>query len=334
MTGLPLLTSSRLRTFRDCARKHQLQYVEGWRPAKEPEYFRVGTLLHLGLEAWWKAPDDLEGIDGALDAALAAVHGKAADPFEQARVETMLRGYHAAWASDRPRYEVLAVECEFTAPLLNPQTWRPSQTWQLAGKIDAIVRRHADGQVLVIEHKSASEDVQGEDSNYWTKLAIDPQVSAYVLGAEALGYKVDEILYDVLVKPRQRQLLATPVEARKYRADGALYANQREHDETPEAYRERIENVVMNDLGRFFVRRPIPRAASQLEEFLSDAWAQGGAMRDAEKLGRAPKNPEACARYGMCPWWLLCSTGARPEEYPAEFARSENVNPELSEVSK
>lgn len=48
----PLLTSSRLRCFRTCARLHHLTYVEGWRPKTEPEYFRIGTLIHSGLEAW------------------------------------------------------------------------------------------------------------------------------------------------------------------------------------------------------------------------------------------------------------------------------------------
>ena len=50
-----LLTSSRMRAFRDCPRLHRYLYVEGWRPVRDSEALRFGTLFHLGLEAWWLA---------------------------------------------------------------------------------------------------------------------------------------------------------------------------------------------------------------------------------------------------------------------------------------
>ena len=46
-----LLTSSRMRAFRDCPRLHRYLYVEGWRPVRDSEALRFGTLFHLGLDA-------------------------------------------------------------------------------------------------------------------------------------------------------------------------------------------------------------------------------------------------------------------------------------------
>lgn len=330
-----LLTNSRLRCFRECSRKHQLAYVDGWRPAVEPEALRFGSLIHTALEQYWLTilsnQASVFPTSRCVDNALEAIRGRAADLFEQARADEMVRGYAARWlAEDYASYEVLAVEPQFETPLWNPMTNAESRTWRLAGKIDAIVKRRADQRKIVVEHKTSSEDIS-DGSNYWPKLALDHQCSIYALGAESLGHSVDEIMYDVLLKPAQRPLKATPVEERKFTKEGVLYKNQREFDETPDEYRLRVREAIMSDLSRYFQRRAIPRTMSQIREFLIDAWQQGRAMRDMELDGYSPRNPEACHRFGTCQFWSLCSTGADPAELPGEFVKKDSVNPELEE---
>jgi hypothetical protein len=328
-----LLTSSRLRSFRDCPRLHHYKYVEGYRPVRESEALRFGTLFHRGLEVWWATRQcHAEGLhldDVPLDSALVEIRGLAADPFEQARVEELLRGYDRAWGEEAGKYEVLGVERPFEAALLNPASWRASATWRLAGKVDLLLRRREDGRVLVCEHKTTSESIEDPAAAYWAKLQMDAQISAYVVGAEALGHQVTDILYDVALRPAQRPLLATPPENRKYRKDGALYAGQREVDETPEDYRARVRGAIEESPSRFFQRRVVPRTESQIRDFLADAWMQGRVMRDSERLGLAPRNPDACHRFGTCVFWQACSSGLGPEAFPHEYVRHEDVNPEL-----
>jgi hypothetical protein len=329
-----LLTSSRLRCFRTCARLHHLRYVEGWTPRKESEALRFGSLFHKGLEAWWGtvATGDLDGAQ--LMVALAAVAGFAIDPYEQVRVNELLRGYDLAWRADASQYEVLGVEVAYTAPLLNPATnLARSRTWQLAGKIDAIVRRRADGHVLVVEHKTTIEEIASDADHYWSTLALDHQISGYVIGAEARGHRVDEILYDVARKTGLRPLRATAPEARKYTKDGRLYANQREADETVDEYRARVRAEIEGDLSRYFARRSIPRTESQVRDFLFDAWQQGRSMRELELAGYAPRNPEACHRFGTCAFWQVCSTGTHPADHVNDYDQVNNVNPELGKES-
>ena len=53
---LPLLTNSSARTFRRCPEEYRLKYEEGLTPVGErAKALRIGTLVHAGLEAWWKA---------------------------------------------------------------------------------------------------------------------------------------------------------------------------------------------------------------------------------------------------------------------------------------
>lgn len=351
-TELALYTASRSRCFRTCPRLHQLRYVEGWRPMVEAEALRFGTLMHTGLEAWWRqiwalpgercgtcgSAPEITGICGPcggsvawspLEAALAAVAGRGVDEFEQARADELLRGYDARWLAEAAAYEVVGVETSYRAPMINPATMARSRTWQLAGKIDGLLRRKADQRVLVMEHKTTSERIESDADHYWSTLSIDGQISGYVVGAEALGHRVDEVLYDVIRKPGQEPLEATPTESRKYTKEGRLYANQRDRDETPEEYRARIREAITAEPERFFQRRAIPRTESQIRDYLQDAWQLSRAMRDMELDGHAPRNPDACHRFGSCQMWTVCSTGSHPSAFPAEYRQVADVHPEL-----
>jgi hypothetical protein len=66
--GLPVLSASRLHAARACQRLHKLKYLDGYRAAVEADTLRLGSLIHRGLEAWWRAP-----AGERLDAALAAL---------------------------------------------------------------------------------------------------------------------------------------------------------------------------------------------------------------------------------------------------------------------
>lgn len=130
-TRLPLLTVSSARTFRTCPRKYELAYEKGIRPKETAGALHFGTKVHKGLEVWMQTRD--------LDASLAAMRTDVAYDFDDAKAEAMLRGYDARWR-DEP-LDVLGVEVQFTAPLQNPETGAASRTWELGGKLDAIVRK-------------------------------------------------------------------------------------------------------------------------------------------------------------------------------------------------
>ncbi|WP_242394828.1 PD-(D/E)XK nuclease family protein [Anaeromyxobacter oryzisoli] len=254
------------------------------------------------------------------------------DPFDLARAEALLRGYDARWTDDMARYEVLAVEAEFTAPVVNPITGAASRTWRLGGKLDALVHDRETSRDIIVEHKTSSVDV-GPGSEYWRRLRMDGQVSVYFDGARALGFDPQACLYDVLAKPRQRPLLATPPENRRYTKAGKLDARQREVDETPAEYLNRLLDAIASDPNAFYQRGEVVRLEQEISEAQHDIWQIGKQIRESDLAGRFPRNPDACLRYGStCAFFDVC-TGAGSLDDESRFYRSLEVHPELAGAS-
>ena len=326
---LPLITVSSLKAYRRCPRLYRLRYLDGYRSAAdEAEALRFGTLVHRGLEAWFRAAQ--QGVDGddRLARCLAALtaDGGAVDPFDLARATELLTGYHYRWEAEP--LEVLAVEAEFRAPLINPDTGAPSRTWRLGGKLDAIVRT-VDGRVLIVEHKTSSSDIT-TGSDYWRQLRMDGQVSAYYVGAAALGYDVAGCLYDVLAKPASKPLKATPPEVRKYTKTGALYANQRDTDEAPGEYQARLREAIATEPHRYYARGEVVRLDAEMAEHRADVWQVAHTIRAGQVRGVAPRNPDACMAFNRCcEYWPVC-TGEASLDDAGRYRRVENVHPELA----
>lgn len=327
---MKLYTASLGKCARSCRRKYQLRYELGYRPAQPALELRFGTLCHHGMEAWWKAKAAGLPVAEWLDAALAAMVADTSaqvDAYELARAQVMLTGYHERWHAEP--LDVIAVEAAFEGPLTNPLTGAESRTWRLAGKVDVLVR-DAQGRVLVVEHKTSGEDVS-PGSVYWQRLRLDGQVSVYFEGGRLLGHEVAACLYDVLAKPLHRPKLATPVEERKYKKDGTLYATQRDTDETPAEFRERVAAAVAEEPTRYFSRGEVVRLEEEMRDAMTDVWQLAQGLQQDGRLGRAPRNPDACHTYGRaCEFWDVC-TGAASLEDPLRFIRLTDAHPELAE---
>ena len=321
-----LLTNSRAKLARLCPRKEQLQYQLGYRPTEVAEELDFGTLIHAALEAWWCHA--LPGIDPELRlvAAAAALDAGTTDPYVKARALVMVQGYHARWVGEA--LEAVAVEAPFRCALINPDTGAESRVWELAGKLD-VVARDAGGELWLVEHKTSSEDLS-PGGTYHRRLRMDSQVSIYFDGAASLGHVVRGCVYDVLSKPTQRPLKATPPEKRKLTKEGKLYAGQREADETPDEYQARLAEAVLADPSAFYARIEVPRLEAELLEAQRDLWQLAQRLREDVRLKRAPRNPDACTAYGrVCPFFDVC-TGMASLADPARFTRLTDVHPELA----
>jgi hypothetical protein len=239
----------------------------------------------------------------------------------------ILTGYDARWRDEPLR--AVGVEVQFRANLRNPSTGVASRTWDLAGKIDVIVQDD-QGRILLVEHKTTSEDMS-PGSTYWARLRIDGQISVYFEGAKALGLKVDACLYDVLGKPALRPYRATPPEAKKYTKGGVLYKTQREQDETPEEFRERLLTAIAEDPSRYYQRGEVVRLEGETEEALHEVWQLGRQIREAELAGRYPRNPDACFHWGrMCSFFPVC-TGEASLTDETRYRKTTSIHEELTD---
>ena len=160
-----LLTHGRIRAARTCLRLAHFAHVLGRRPRAEAAPLRFGTLFHRGREAFFRSLVAGRDLETALDDGLLVVADVATDDFECATAAELLRGYAYRWESQG--WQILAVEVEFRAPLVHPDTGYTSPAWTIAGKIDAIIS-DANGRILVDELKTSSEDLS-PGSTYWQR---------------------------------------------------------------------------------------------------------------------------------------------------------------------
>lgn len=326
---LTVVTNSEFAAYRRCSLEHHLAYELGIRPlGATAESLRWGSLFHLGLASWWMA---YEHPGEQLDAAIETMRPEALDEFDQIRAEVLMRGYDARW-SQAEDIEILHVEQQFITTLRNPLTGAASRTYDLAGKLDALVRSRADGRAYVVEHKTSSDDISF-GSQYWEKLRIDAQVSTYFEGTRALGHEPAGCLYDVIGKPKHKPKLATPEADRRYTKAGVLYAADRDRDETAAEYGLRLAEVIKADLDKWYRRGFIVRLPEEEREAAFDAWQTARRMREDKAAGIYPRNPNACERFGrLCDYFAFCTRAASLDD-PTRYQRVDNVHPELPELA-
>lgn len=338
-----ILTHSRAKTFRACPRKHALAYTLGYRARGTSNALAFGNAVHKALELYWlnrMAEQQAELLGGDPLEALDVLH----DPFLRAKARVLCAAYFALW--DVEAVTVLAVEAAFAFPLVN-ERGRASSYWYLGGKIDLLVQL-ADGRIAIVEHKTSGEDTSAGGA-YRDRLAMDSQVSIYFEGARSLGYEADVCIYDVLLKPTQSPLEATPEAERKYtkptKKDPTprLYANQREHSETPDEYEARIAAVVQSDLTRFLPRWEVPRLESERTDAIRDLWATAQEILALENAVHPwpRRNPDACHTHGACEFLPVCRREASLEDrsiyvrigpHPELQSEAEPPSPQESEA--
>ena len=348
------LTNSRIRAFRRCPRLHYFAYEIRRRPLRTTSAMGFGTLFHAGLEAWWNAvKDDRNGE--AISLALAAIdegfesasQEAGLDQFDNIKAQELMFGYQARWAEVTRDLEVLGVESQFDRAIFNPHTGWSSKTYTLAGKLDALARIKSLDRVVIVEHKTTTADIE-PGSDYWQRLRMDGQISTYHDGAKALGVGPTGCIYDVARRPTLRPYKATPEEERKYstkasrfkdgstRPAGSLYAGQRERDESPAEYRDRLRCHIIDNPDAYYQRGEVVRLEKEMNEFRLDLWETAKALRERQLSGRTlgpqawPRNSDACDRWGhRCEYWDVC-TGAASIDNDDLFRSAESQHEELA----
>lgn len=333
-----LLTHSRLRTLRSCARKHEYSYELGIRPATPAKALRMGTAVHTAIEHRGKG----ESVDDAIRAGAAdydAMPPWADDPvsrtswlLEGETVRRMLVGYFWRWGGSS--LETIASELEVEFPIVNPATGRSAQGYSCAIKIDGIVRLE-DGRLAVRETKTARESIE-PGADYWRKLRMDGQISLAVMAARRAGHDVQAVLYDALRKPSIQPKQLAKRDQQNVVLTGTYFGEPANPDSTGESvsmWGARLRADMGERPEFYFQRIEIARLDSDLREFERDLWDLYQALRGYRKRGHWPRNADSCLSYGRCPYFGVCSEGRHltaDDELPAGMVQLANVHPELS----
>jgi hypothetical protein len=308
-----LITTSSIKCKNRCPREYQFRVEQGIDSIESSRALNWGRVwdavqaqLWSGLTTW--------AASWAVNAGRADPAWLALDEVDRINIEVLAYGYVEYWRQAQASIKLLGVKLQFSTPLRNPETGRISPLWDLAGELDAMAREN--NRLLIVEHKSSSDDI-GPGSIYWELLKIDSQCSNYFEGSRSLGYEPDAVLYDVVRKPLLKRLLATPEEDRKYtkptknNPESRLYANQRDHDETLDEYRQRLIEDVASRPEWYFSRAEVVRLESEEVEAGGDVWETAQSINQCQHRGRWPRNTQSCRRYNkLCAFWSVCTGSA------------------------
>lgn len=345
-----LITHSRMDCFKSCRRKHWFAYELMLRPETDARALRMGTAFHAGIECLGKNL----GTDAACEAInelYAEIPSEKWDALEWSyECETVIRLVLAYdWRWKNSGITSVAVEGSFRLPLLNPATGHATPNFDLAGKIDGIVRLE-DGRLAVKESKLLGDDIS-EESNLWRRLRMDQQISLYIHAARQAGYAVDTVLYDVARKP---MISPNPVpltdsngikivldsSGERVRNANKTWRQTSDTEKkyvlqtramTVEEWGEKLTNDIISRPDFYFARHEIARLDADVNALAVEAWDIQLEIRSAQKTGRHYRtvNRNSCP---FCPYFSLCSE-SRPvnpnEPAPLGFAFLDNAHPEL-----
>jgi len=272
------------------------------------------------------------------------------------QVATVVAEYVRKYAADDvERYQVLEVEGELVADLVNPATGHKSRTFRHASKCDGLVWDRWNSEEVVVEHKSTGEALDPW-SIYWRRLVIDSQVSKYLLSHRQAGRpKIQSVLYDVAAKPTTGPKRITAAIVRQV-AESGLYcgygpaadtladirrnyeANKGkgggfngEQRETLELYSLRLRRMIADAPGDWLMRKSVSRSDDDLLEYAAEMWELAREIRDARAAKCWPRNTTHCNAYHRpCEYLPICC-GEKSASDPTVYQVAEWVHAELAE---
>ncbi|MBI5486469.1 MAG: PD-(D/E)XK nuclease family protein [Deltaproteobacteria bacterium] len=331
--GPRLLTHSAMEAWGRCEVEYKICYEDLVVPTTYPAALAIGSAVHAGVEvlhhgrslaeAWVIAQGKMES--SAVRARLALDEAGQAElassmAWDAAKVRAMLRAWlehndssprrdaelHDLQFLDRD-LEVLETELALEAPLVNPLTGRPSRSFRLAGKLDAIARKRGNGAdgYYVVEFKTTGEDLDA----FVEAMGFSAQPCTYQSLAEAhlgddLGPCLGTVL-DIVRKPTIRG----------------------KKDETPETFEARALEEYRRDPTRFFRREVLPVNETLRREAMANAWRIADSIRRAERYGYVSKRGPSCrSAYGVCKYRALCWHGDAAGFVTKEVAHEELID--------
>lgn len=367
LEGSGLITHSRRSCRQSCAKRHWYRYELGVVTDRDSTALRLGSAFHKAIETYYETAPNLrdQWMNEVILGNYAEIPAWAlGNPelehewqTEAETVGTLARSYVRHWArvdGQLGKLETVAIELPFELPILNPDTNSPTPLYQFAGKIDRIVRL-PDGRLAVLETKTTSDSIEG-DSDYWQRLRVDTQISGYIVAAQAMGYDVETVVYDVVRKPsiapkmiaqvdehglkivldRDGQRVYKPNGEPRLTGDEAKGWTLQQSIETPAQFAERLRADIAERPEFYFARREIVRLAVDINEFLQELWDETQILRFHQKSARWPRNTSACNSPYPCAYRELCFNSIHPLEsgLPSGFKFASTLHPELQGESQ
>ena len=317
-------TTSSLSCFMRCQKLYEYRYELGYRSVDPIPALLVGSATHLGLEYFWKGASCAEAMAHVAKFCTEESYFSTTDggKIDAIKVAAYIKGYYSRWLDSRELYEVVGVELQFFVPLSDEN--HPAFH---AGKLDVLVRRKSDGQLIIIEHKTAGSGTGADEpgSSYWTKLSMDTQLAMYSQNVFRMTGEMPEILYDVILKSR-----ATPLKgsARKRKSEtDAEFAQRKAADaETLPQFSSRMMHTYRTEGNDRYFRKPITLMQDELDLKLREL---AETQEVVETCNLRVRNTSACNSYGRACEFMNVCIGADGLDTNPKFRKKQQAHEEL-----
>ncbi len=256
-------------------------------------------------------------LGAAIDAINAALAG-VTDPGQLligAKCRGLMAGYDARWCAEEMQVE--DVEYLLESDLWNPETGRKSRSFRVSGKVDA--RVVLEGRLLIMDHKTTSDDISTPDAPYWKQLVVEGQVSHYMLLEWLNGRKVDGAIWDVIHKLAIAPKNVIKAEVPRVLNSGEYFGRKMSPaalDQLRETGREDLEmyearlayDCAVERPQRYFQRRSVLRIDAEIHEYATELWEHGQEILHVQNTQRNVRNSGACMLYNTpCQFLGVCS---------------------------
>jgi len=305
-----VLTYSTISMFQTCRRKHKLRHEDFLVPVEKAHALRFGSVAHNWLEVW-HGTRDIGATQAVVDQAYVNRYSDSDEKRDWHYQTAMLRAYVEQYSNED--FEVVALEQEFSGPLVNPTTGRKSRSFIMRGKADGIIRR--GDQYLLLEHKTAGT-ISGD---YLERLVLDLQILLYSFYVrEVLDYPITEVLYNILMKPRLVQNEGETEDQYQVRK-AALAAKSKSGKSSAKRRMPESDEDFQARLRSWFAAEPRFHREKLLLDFDSIdnvrrmIWDISKELLDARRTGRWHQNPRSCFGFGRCMYWPICSAMGNDE---------------------
>ncbi len=310
MTEKMITTYSMWRSFRDCRKACDWRYFQELVPIEKARSLMFGSVIHNCLEIW-HGTQNLSDVMGHIDHTYVTRIANEKEKADWHLARVMMTGYARIYPEEN--FEVIALEKEFSGPIINPETGAESRTFILAGKVDGIVK--LDDLYYLLEHKTASQI----DSGYLDRLWTDFQIILYSWYIEkCLGYKISGIIYNILAKAKLKQSKGETEAEFEERRDALIAKSKtgkssakRKMPESDEDFQARLGDKYSDP--QMFHREMLYISRDQFEELQAELWELSQAMLDARRRKAFYRNTSYCFQYNRpCAYYPLCCSGGNP----------------------
>lgn len=318
-----ILTFSAAKKFQSCHKAYYNRYKMNLVPLEQDEVLFLGSTIHNALELWYKR-DPIDHVNPASN--VATIHFQINKLIDEAYPlresdEKQKRDWHLAKAMmegyvtqyEKEDFEIIDTELEFCIPIINPSTNRPSRTFELMGKVDALVR--LKNLFFIMEHKTAAH-ITGD---YIEILPMDFQINLYAMALSRYkNIPIAGVIYNVIQKSKIRQKQGETEVAFEIRRQELIEKSKtgktsakRQMPESDENFQSRLHSVY-ND-PKMYHREILYLSNQDIKRTEFELWEITQEILEVQRRKVWSQNTNTCFRYHRpCMYFPLCRAHDNP----------------------